>query len=78
MILYYKPTCPYCQKVLAFAGQQNIIFDLRNIDADATAAEELIAKGGKQQVPYLIDESKGVAMYGSDDIVTYLAHNYID
>lgn len=31
--LYYKPTCPYCQRVLAFMKENNIEIPLLNVDA---------------------------------------------
>lgn len=46
-------------------------FTLKNI-ADEGVADELIARGGKRMVPYLVDEETGVEMYESDDIVDYL------
>ncbi|GEM_PF-2836265 len=39
---------------------------------DDAVAAELIAKGDKRQVPYLVDSDHGVEMYESDDIVEYL------
>lgn len=76
MILYYKPTCPYCIKVLNFAQEQGIVFTLKNIVEDPAIAQELIDRGGKRQVPYLVDAEHGVEMYESDDIIEYLrAHH---
>lgn len=77
LILYDKPTCSYCQKVVKFAEENNIEFDLRDIVTDPQNAEDLIALGGKRQVPYLVDEEKNIEMYESDDIVNYLQHNYV-
>lgn len=71
LILYEKTGCPWCQKVLDFAGGKGIEFELRNI-ANAGVAEELIARGGKRQVPYLVDLRDGTEMYESADIVEYL------
>lgn len=70
--LYYKPECPFCQKVLAFAEKHNITFDLKDINDEANA-EELTAKGGRRQVPYLVDGE--IAMYESDDIIAHLQSN---
>jgi len=48
---------------------------------DETNREVLMKIGGKQQVPFLIDD-KGdrgkMTMYESDDIIEYLKHNYAD
>ena len=77
MILYHKPTCPYCVKVRSFADAHGIAFELRDITSDPAIAEELIARGGKRQVPYLVDELRGVEMYESGDIVAYLQEHYV-
>lgn len=46
-------------------------FELRDIK-DHQLERELLAKGGKRETPYFIDTNTNVAMYGSDDIVSYL------
>ena len=74
--LYYKPSCPYCQRVLAANEEIKAPLELIDITADPNFREELIAKGGKGQVPYLEDTDHGVAMYESADIIDYLAENY--
>ena len=76
LILYEKTGCPWCIKVLNFAGGKGIEFELRNI-ADPKIAEELIVRGGKRQVPYLVDEKNGTEMYESADIIEYLKNRLI-
>ena len=72
MILYVKTGCPWCMKVLDYAKDHGIEFvELRNIATEGVA-EELIARGGKRQVPYLVDVENAVEMYESADIVEYL------
>jgi glutaredoxin 3 len=70
-ILYVKDGCPYCAKVLVAGSSLGMEFTLKNI-ADEGVADELVARGGKRMVPYLVDEDTGVEMYESDDIVDYL------
>ena len=50
--------------------------EMKDISEQDTYREELLAKGGKQQVPYLVDSEKEVAMYESDDIMDHLELNY--
>lgn len=69
MILYVKTGCPYCAKVLRCVEENGVVCELRNI-ADEGVSDELIAHGGKHQVPYLVDDE--VSMYESDDIIAYL------
>ncbi|MDO8522458.1 MAG: glutathione S-transferase N-terminal domain-containing protein [bacterium] len=71
LILYVKTGCPWCIKVLNLASEKGIEFELRNI-ADAGVADELIKRGGKRQVPYLVDKKNGAEMYESADIIEYL------
>ncbi len=75
LTLYIKTGCPYCAKVLNALQGMNLQVDMKNI-ADGGVAEELVARGGKRQVPYLIDSDRGVEMYESGDIVEYLRKNY--
>lgn len=74
--LYYKPSCPFCQKVFAFADAKGIEFDLKDITEYEELVDELIEVGGKKQVPFLVDDTKDVSMYESDDIIDYLKTNY--
>ena len=68
-VLYVRMTCPYCVKVLRFMKERGIRIELRNIEEFAVA-RELVAIGGKQQVPCLVVDGK--ALYESDDIIAYL------
>lgn len=60
-----------------FAEEGGIEFELKDIYSDPSIMEELIKRGGKKQVPYLVDDEKGVEMYESDDIIEYLNENYV-
>ncbi|NBD73796.1 hypothetical protein GVX82_02015 [Patescibacteria group bacterium] len=76
LTLYMKTGCPFCEKVRTFTDEHDIAFTEKNI-ADADVAEELIERGGTRQVPYLVDDTSGVEMYESDDIISYLAQHYV-
>ncbi len=69
MSLYYRKTCPYCQKVLAFMDENQINMDKRDILQPGNQ-NDLVRIGGKKQVPCLVIDGK--AMYESDDIISYL------
>ena len=73
--LYYKESCPFCQRVMQMADNLGVEFDLKDIEDDAIAAE-LVEKGGKRMVPYLVDTDKNVSMYESGDIIDYIRTNY--
>ena len=72
--LYKKDTCPYCRKVMdhiAATGRKDIIF--HDIITDPSAAERLVAVGGKRQVPCLFID--GQPLYESGDIVAWLTQH---
>lgn len=73
--LYVLTGCPYCAKVLRAGEELGIEFTLKNV-GDPGVTEELIERGGKRQMPYLVDEETGVEMYESDDIIDYLTKTY--
>lgn len=75
LTLYYRPTCPFCRRVLAVSDRLKLEIELKDIE-DTSVEAELISLGGKKQVPYLVDSSNNTSMYESDDIVNYLQTTY--
>ncbi len=73
LLLFYKPTCPFCQKVLQFMDTQGIELPLKDIDQNSEFRRELLEIGGKTQVPCLL--INGEALYESDLIVDWLREN---
>lgn len=71
LTLYIRPGCPYCAPVLRAGEELGIPFDLKSV-TNPQVAQELVARGGKLQVPYLVDTEHGVEMYESDDIIAHL------
>ncbi len=74
-ILYIKTGCPYCAKVLIEAASLGVDLEERNV-RDEAVAQELIAKGGKLQTPFLVDEERNVAIYESEAIIDYLHETF--
>lgn len=70
LMLYYSPTCPYCRKVLGYLDQIGATVPMKDVSADPAARQELIAIGGKKQVPCLVIDGK--ALYESADIIAWL------
>jgi glutathione S-transferase len=75
LTLYVKSGCPFCAKVLDTGEELGLHFTLKNV-AEEGVTEELIARGGKKQTPYLVDDETGTEMYESDDITEYLHATY--
>ncbi len=71
LTLYVKTGCPFCAKVLAAGEDLGLEFNLKNV-SDEAIETELVTRGGKRQMPYLVDGDTGIEMYESDDIIAYL------
>ena len=71
--LYYRPMCPFCQKVLRFMEESDLALELKDISGDPELAQDLMSLGGKTQVPCLSID--GEALYESDDIIQWLKDN---
>jgi glutathione S-transferase len=67
---------PYCRKVREVLCSLNLDCRVHNVAKLSTRRPELVALGGKMQVPYLVDRNTGVAMYESDEINRYLLATY--
>jgi len=78
LFLYVKEGCPFCEKVLRYAEKHRIYIEQKDIYKEKKNLEELLRIGGKRQVPFLVDEDKGVSMYESSEIVEYLRKNYVE
>ena len=72
--LYYFSTCPYCNAVRVALQTLGLQVGLKDIFSDPDNRADLIAGGGKSQVPCLrIEQENGEVqwMYESMDIIRY-------
>lgn len=77
--LYEFESCPFCRKVreaLSILDLEARIYPCPK--GGPRYREEVIARGGKAQFPYLVDPNTGKEMYESNDIVAYLFQHYGD
>ena len=75
--LYEFEACPFCRKVreaLSILDLDARIFPCPK--GGPRYREEVKARGGKYQFPYLVDPKTGKEMYESDEIVAYLFRQY--
>lgn len=74
--LYNFEASPFCRKVREALAALDLDYLVRNVAKKSARRPELVARGGKMMVPYLVDPNTGVEMYESDDIVAYLEATY--
>lgn len=77
LILYEMEGCPFCRKVREAMTMLDLEAEIRPCPKGGRRFREQVqAKGGKQQFPYMEDPNTGAAMYESDDIIAYLFKHY--
>ena len=58
MVMYEFKACPFCVRVRRFMKRNNIVIPTKDARKNKDYAEELVAGGGKLQVPCLVIPSK--------------------
>lgn len=75
--LYEFEACPYCRIVREALTELDLDALIKPCPKGGTRfREELLARGGKEQFPFIVDPATGVSMYESADIITYLYETY--
>lgn len=73
LLLYQTQFCPYCVKVRRYMEANRIELSAKDVQRDPEARRELLALGGRTQVPALrIDDH---ILYESDDIIRWLSEH---
>ncbi|MGD9600558.1 MAG: glutathione S-transferase N-terminal domain-containing protein [Gammaproteobacteria bacterium] len=79
LALYHSELCWFCARVRQTMKTLGLELELRDVDREPTRRQELVAGGGKGQVPCLRieDGAHNVTwMYESADISAYLERNF--
>ena len=76
LTLYNMEGSPFCRKVREALSELDLEHVVRNLPKGSPKRDELVRRGGKMQVPYLVDPNTGTETYESDDIVGYLQKRY--
>ena len=73
--IYIREGCPFVERVRAAAAPLQLAIDWRDI-VDPQHCADLMARGGKCQVPFLVDDEYDACLYESEDIIAYLEGQY--
>jgi glutaredoxin 3 len=73
IVLYIRPSCPYCISVLRALDSLDKKIPLKNISSHPEFAKELLQIGGRGQVPCMVINGK--ALYESREIIKWLQNN---
>jgi len=76
LVLYNMEGSPYCRKVREVLCELDLDCHIKTTTRWGPRREDLIARGGRKTVPYLVDPNTDTEMYESDDIIDYLRATY--
>ncbi|MDP9000096.1 MAG: glutathione S-transferase N-terminal domain-containing protein [Myxococcota bacterium] len=76
--LFSYEASPYCRLVREVLTQLELPYVLHNVARGSAKRADFVARTGKMQVPYLVDQVDGIAMFESREIVKYLEDRYGD
>lgn len=75
MMVYVRENCAFSKAVLTQIDAMKLDVKKKYIE-DPVVERELMARGGRIQVPFLVDEKNDVELYDSDLILHYLDEHY--
>ena len=76
--LYRLQACPYCERVVRTLEDLGLAYRSRFVEPMHSARTVVKRVSGKRTVPVVVDETTGVTMSESANIVDYLARTYGD
>ncbi|ESS06636.1 MAG: glutaredoxin related protein [uncultured archaeon A07HB70] len=76
LLLYRLQACPYCERVVRVLDDLGLDYRSRFVEPMHSERTVVRRLTGKRTVPALVDESTGVTMSESANIVDYLRATY--
>ena len=70
--IYSTPSCPYCQMVKKFLGDNNLEFTNIDVSAAPQAGEEMVKKSGQMGVPVTDIDGQIIIGFNREKITTAL------
>jgi len=76
MTLYRLQACPFCERVVRKLEEYELAYHSRFVEPMHSDRNVVKRVSGTRTVPVIVDESTGVTMAESDNIVEYLDTTY--
>lgn len=74
--LYRLQACPFCERVVRILNEYDLNYRSRFVEAMHSERDIVKRISGKRTVPAIVDETTGVTMSESANIVEYLENTY--
>jgi glutathione S-transferase len=76
LTLYRLQACPFCERVVRVLDEYEVAYQSRFVEPMHGDRDVVKRLTGKRTVPALVDDTTGVTMSESGNIVEYLEHTY--
>ena len=76
--LYRLQACPFCERVVRVLDEYDLEYESRFVEPMHSDRDVVKRVSGKRTVPAIVDETTGVTMSESANIVAYLHGTYGD
>ena len=76
ILIYTKPTCPYCTKAKALLQEKGQVYQEISIQGNDTLRSEMIEKSGRTTVPQIFIHGQHIG--GCDDLYALDAAGKLD
>jgi glutathione S-transferase len=76
--LYRLQACPFCERVVRVLDEHDLGYQSRFVEPMHSERNVVKRLTGKRTVPAIVDESTGVTMSESANIVEYVENTYGD
>ena len=70
--LYQFESCPYCRRVRERLTELEVDYICRNVQYGTPKWDAFVKLNPNEQVPFLVDQERGVSMDESEDIIKYI------
>lgn len=74
--LYRLQACPFCERVVRVLDESDLEYRSRFVEPMHSERDVVKRISGKRTVPAIVDETTGVTMAESANIVAYLENTY--
>lgn len=74
--LYRLHGCPWCERVVRRLKEYNLRYESRFVEPEHSARNAVKRISGSRSVPVIIDDTTGVTMAESANILAYLEQTY--
>jgi len=76
--LYIKPDCGWCDEAMTWLDERGILYETRDVIADAAAFKQMIALSGQTMAPVIEVSGAVLADFGAEELAEWWVEQGFD